>query len=84
MHATRTPLSILAVVLLTGAAVATLAAEDAPPPFLRTAAPMAKAHGACTLPPKGLKTHIRQSPISSRYRSTTIVRSSGTAPAAST
>ena len=49
----------------------------------RSLAPIASAHGAWTFPPKGLRRHTRQSPISSRYRSTTIVRSSGTAPVAS-
>ena len=44
---------------------------------------MAIAHGACTGVPNGLSTHTRQSPISSRKRSTTIVRSSGTTPVAS-
>ena len=41
------------------------------------------AHGAWTCAPNGVSTHTRQSPISSRKRSTTIVRSSGTAPVAS-
>ncbi len=45
---------------------------------------MAMAHGACTGVPKGLSRHTRQSPISSRKRSTTTVRSSGTTPVAST
>ena len=44
---------------------------------------MAIAHGAWTGVPNGLSTQIRQSPISSRKRSTTIVRSSGTTPVAS-
>ena len=44
---------------------------------------IAIAHGACTGVPNGLRMQIRQSPISSRNRSTTIVRSSGTAPVAS-
>ena len=44
---------------------------------------IAIAHGACTLEPNGESTHMRQSPISSRKRSTTTVRSSGTAPVAS-
>ena len=39
--------------------------------------------GAWTREPNGDSTHIRQSPISSRKRSTTTVRSSGTAPVAS-
>jgi hypothetical protein len=38
----------------------------------------ATAQGACTRPPNGDSTQMRQSPISSRNRSTTIVRSSGT------
>ena len=41
-------------------------------------ASIAIAHGACTREPNGESTHIRQSPISSRNRSTTTVRSSGT------
>ena len=41
---------------------------------------MAIAHGACTGVPNGLRMHTRQSPISSRKRSTTMVRSSGTTP----
>jgi hypothetical protein len=44
---------------------------------------IAIAHGACTGVPNGLRMHTRQSPISSRKRSTTTVRSSGTAPVAS-
>ena len=44
---------------------------------------IAIAHGACTRSPNGDSTHTRQSPISSGKRSTTIVRSSGTAPVAS-
>ena len=40
-------------------------------------------HGACTRAPNGVSTQMRQSPISSRKRSTTMVRSSGTAPVAS-
>ena len=36
------------------------------------------AHGAWTWAPNGESTQMRQSPISSRNRSTTIVRSSGT------
>ena len=43
----------------------------------------AMAHGACTWAPNGDSTQTRQSPISSRKRSTTIVRSSGTTPVAS-
>ena len=42
----------------------------------------ASAHGACTRAPNGVRTQTRQSPISSRKRSTTIVRSEGTAPVA--
>ena len=45
-------------------------------------APSASAHGACTCAPKGEWTTTRQSPSSSRKRSTTIVRSSGTWPQA--
>ncbi len=44
---------------------------------------MAIAHGAWTGVPNGLSTQTRQSPISSRKRSMTIVRSSGTTPVAS-
>ena len=44
---------------------------------------IAIAHGACTGVPNGLSTQTRQSPISSRKRSMTIVRSSGTTPVAS-
>ena len=43
----------------------------------------AMAHGACTWAPNGDRTQTRQSPISSRKRSTTMVRSSGTTPVAS-
>ena len=46
----------------------------------RTRASMASAHGACTRPPKGDSTHTRQSPSSSRKRSTTIWRSVGSTP----
>ena len=52
-------------------------------PLVETRARTAIAHGACTRAPKGESTQTRQSPISSRNRSTTIVRSSGTAPPAS-
>ncbi len=45
---------------------------------------IAIAHGACTGVPNGLRMQMRQSPISSWNRSTTTVRSSGTAPVAST
>ena len=40
------------------------------------------AQGACTRPPNGVRTQTRQSPISSRKRSTTIERSDGTTPVA--
>ena len=43
---------------------------------------IAIAQGAWTGVPNGLSRHTRQSPISSRKRSTTIVRSSGTTPVA--
>ena len=43
---------------------------------------MASAQGACTAPPNGVCRQTRQSPSSSRNRSTTIVRSSGTCPVA--
>ena len=49
----------------------------------RSRAVIAIAHGACTRPPNGERMQTRQSPISSRKRSTTIVRSVGTAPVAS-
>ena len=43
----------------------------------RARASMAWAHGAWTRPPNGVRMHTRQSPSSSRKRSTTIVRSRG-------
>ena len=43
----------------------------------RSRAAIAIAHGACTRPPNGVRMHTRQSPISSRNRSTTTVRSDG-------
>src|SRR6201999_3348780 len=43
---------------------------------------MARAHGACTRSPYGECSTTRQSPSSSRNRSTTSVRSSGTCPVA--
>ncbi len=46
-------------------------------------APSASAHGACTCAPNGEWITTRQSPSSSRNRSTTTVRSSGTCPHAS-
>ena len=46
-------------------------------------ASIASAHGACTREPNGERMQTRQSPSSSRNRSTTTVRSSGTAPVAS-
>ena len=42
----------------------------------------ANASGACTRPPSGEWKQTRQSPTSSRNRSTTTVRSSGTEPVA--
>ena len=48
----------------------------------RSRARKAIAHGACTRPPNGERMQTRQSPISSRKRSTTIVRSEGTTPVA--
>ena len=48
--------------------------------FERNAMP----HGVCTWAPNGERMQMRQSPISSRNRSTTMVRSSGTTPVAST
>ena len=47
----------------------------------RTLATAAIAHGAWICPPRGDSTQRRQSPSSSRQRSMTTVRSSGTAPA---
>ena len=44
---------------------------------------IAIAQGAWTRPPNGESTQMRQSPISSRKRSITIVRSSGSTPVAS-
>ena len=49
----------------------------------RTRASMAWAHGAWTCAPNGEWMHTRQSPSSSRKRSTTMVRSSGSTPVAS-
>ncbi len=46
----------------------------------RRRAPTAIAHGACTRAPNGVRMQTRQSPISSRKRSTTTVRSDGTTP----
>ena len=43
----------------------------------RSRAPTAIAHGACTRAPNGVRMQTRQSPISSRKRSTTTVRSDG-------
>ena len=48
----------------------------------RSRAAAAIAHGACTRAPNGVRMQTRQSPISSRKRSTTIVRSVGMAPVA--
>ena len=48
----------------------------------RNRAASASAHGACTRAPNGVRMQSRQSPISSRKRSTTTVRSDGTAPVA--
>ena len=45
----------------------------------RSRAASAIAHGACTRPPNGVRTQTRQSPISSRKRSTTTVLSVGNA-----
>ena len=50
------------------------------PQASRSRALRAIPQGAWTWAPKGVSTHTRQSPISSRNRSTTMVRSSGTAP----
>ena len=49
------------------------------PSASRSRAAAAIAHGACTRAPNGVRMQTRQSPISSRKRSTTIVRSEGTA-----
>ncbi len=48
----------------------------------RSRAPTAIAHGACTRAPNGVRMQMRQSPISSRNRSTTTARSDGTTPVA--
>ena len=53
-------------------------ASDSRPKRSRMRAESASAHAACTRPPYGDSTQSRQSPISSRKRSTTIVRSDGT------
>ncbi len=52
------------------------------PCFSRSRAARASAQGACTWAPNGEWTTIRQSPSSSRKRSTTMVRSSGRWPQA--
>ena len=52
------------------------------PAVSRSLVVRAIAHGACTLAPSGESMTIRQSPISSRKRSTTIVWSEGRAPVA--
>jgi hypothetical protein len=58
------------------------ACTSIPPYRSRSLAAMASAHGACTRSPYGLCRTTRQSPSSSRNRSTTSVRSSGTYPVA--
>ena len=58
-------------------------ASDSSPCSSRMRADSASAQAECTRPPKGESTHRRQSPISSRKRSTTIVRSLGTTRVAS-
>src|ERR687895_639178 len=57
-------------------------ADTSSPSESRIRAPRASAQGACTRPPNGVRMQTRQSPISSRKRSTTTVRSEGTAPVA--
>ena len=52
------------------------------PSWSRTRAVRAIDQGACTRPPSGERMQTRQSPSSSRVRSTTSVRSSGTSPVA--
>ena len=52
-------------------------ASDSRPKRSRIRALSASAHAAWTRPPYGDSTHSRQSPISSRKRSMTIVRSLG-------
>ena len=52
-------------------------ASDSSPYTSRMRADNASPQAACTRPPNGESTHTRQSPISSRKRSTTIVRSDG-------
>ena len=59
------------------------ACTSIPPYRSRSRAAMASAHGPCTRAPNGLCSTTRQSPSSSRNRSTISVRSSGTAPVAS-
>ena len=58
-------------------------ASDSSPNSSRMRADRASAQAECTRPPKGDSTHRRQSPISSRKRSITIVRSLGTTRVAS-
>src|SRR5215470_5648619 len=58
------------------------ACTSIPPYRSRSRAVMASAHGACTRSPYGLCSTTRQSPSSSRKRSTTSVLSSGTWPVA--
>ena len=53
-------------------------ASDSSPKRSRMRADRARPQAACTRPPNGESTHSLQSPISSRKRSTTIVRSLGT------
>ena len=58
-------------------------ASDSNPNSSRIRADSARPQAACTRPPNGDSTHRRQSPISSRNRSITIVRSEGTTRVAS-
>ena len=58
-------------------------ASDSRPSSSRIRALSASAHAAWTRPPYGESTQTRQSPISSRKRSMTIVRSLGTTRVAS-
>ena len=53
-------------------------ASDSRPYSSRIRALSASAHALWMRPPNGLRMHRRQSPISSRKRSTTIVSSEGT------
>ena len=70
------PLDVLAQQIVAMTAVDDWRVDDLEQMVRRAA--MASAHGACTRSPYGLCSTTRQSPSSSRNRSTTRVRSSGT------